>query len=99
MELGVYRLGQEDNGEVSLTAQQASQAWLEATSGDHLLPVSHLDGEGVEGALQDSVGVVVERHQGRHVDVPADQNMGGGQQLGWELCRRDLVGSSVESTV
>ena len=73
-------------------------ARLEAASGDHLLTVSHLDDEGVEGAPQDIVGAVVERCQGRHVVIPVDQYLGGSQQLSWELCRRDLAGSSVEST-
>ena len=73
-------------------------AWLEAAGGDHLLPVSHLDGEGVEGPLQDYVGAIIEQRQGRHAAVLADQYMGGGQQLSRKFCTVNLGGSCDEST-
>ena len=47
-------------------------ARLEATDRDHLLPISHQDGEGVEGPPQDGIGTVVEQRQQWHVAVPAD---------------------------
>ena len=71
----------------------------EVASGDHLLPLPHLDGEGVEKTPKDGVGAVVEQRQGWHMAVPVDQNVGGGKQLGCELSRRDLGSSSVEPTV
>ena len=74
-------------------------ARLEAASGDHLLPVSHLDGEGLEEPPQDGIGAVVERRQGRHMAVSVDQHVGGSQQLGRKLGGADLGGSCVESTV
>ena len=74
-------------------------AGFEAASGDHLLPVTHLDGEGVGVPLQDDVGAVVERQQGRHVAVPEDKDVGGGQELGWQLCRRHAVGGGVKPAV
>ena len=68
-------------------------AWLEAAGGDHLLSVSHLDEEGVQVAPQDSIGVIVEWHQGRHVAVPVHQHMGGVQERLGKCSCRDLVES------
>ena len=66
-------------------------AQLEAAGRDHLLPISHQDGEGVEGLLQDGIGAVVERRQWRHMAVPADQHKGGSQQLGWQLSSQQVA--------
>ena len=74
-------------------------ARLEAAGGDHLLSISHLDGEGVQAAPQDSVRAVVEWRQGWHVAILVHQHVGGIQEgLGKHSCR-DLVGSCVKPTV
>ena len=74
-------------------------ARLEAAGGDHLLPITHQDGEGAERPLQDSIGAVIEQRQWRHVAVPSDQHVGGGQQLSWQLGRRHAVGGGVKPAV
>ena len=74
-------------------------AQLEVAGGDHLLSVSHQDSEGVQAALQDGIGTVVERGQWRHVAVLVHQHVGGVQEQLWKHSGRDPVGSGVKPTV
>ena len=69
---------------------------LEAASGDHLLPIPHLDGEGMEGPLEDGIRAVVERCQQWPVAILVDQHIASSKQLGGQLSRGDPGSSCVE---
>ena len=60
-------------------------AGFEAAGGNHLLPAAQLDGEVLCRPVQDGIRTVVERRQGWHVAIPADEHVGGVQQVSWQL--------------
>jgi hypothetical protein len=71
-------------------------AGLEAGGGDVVLPVTHLEPEVAEAALQDFVGAVVEGQEGRHVGAAADPDTFRGPQLLGQVLWQLLVSSGVE---
>jgi hypothetical protein len=64
------------------------RASLEAADGDDLVPGPDPDGAGVEPAVQDGIGAVVERLKGWDDATPTDPDKGGGGEVAWQLVRQ-----------
>ncbi len=64
------------------------RASLEVADGDDLVPGPNLDGEGAGSAVQDGVGVVIERLKGWDDATSTDPDEGGGEEVAWQLIRQ-----------